>query len=160
MSTLVLQIVITQWDKSQRSEKAQKTRSMIADRYPLLSSNYHYLFENTVVLDQQGDDLMGGRIHYTLIEDSQLSVDRFRVDLKRKNIEYMAAPNSVTPPRRIGSLDDNWIQCQYDWRYSVYEGGFYYWLYESITLNAIYTDRVTETLFMDAEPAVICSDLV
>ena len=52
-------------------------------------------------------------------------------------------------------LDNNWIQCQYDWRYSVYEGGFYYWLYEEITVNVISTSTLNENVFLNANPAIV-----
>lgn len=159
MSILVLQIIIKQWDKGQRSEQHLQARADMPDRYSILMPPAFYLFNKQIVIDQHGDDLLGGRINYSLSDDKQLTVDRFRICLTNKTLEYTGKPDSNTTPRLIGSLDNNWIQCRYDWRYRVFEGGFYYWLYEEITLNTICVDILSEDIFISSDPAIICSGL-
>jgi len=155
MSTLVVQIVIQQWDKGQRSEADIKARAEKPDRYPVNDPNAHYLFDHQVVFDQHGDDLMGNRIHYELSDDGGFIIDRFRFDLNRKLLEYIAQPDSMLPTEPVADLSDGWVQCRYQWRYKVYEGGFYYWLYEAITVNAGFVESVTEDMFTGSEPAVV-----
>jgi len=61
-------------------------------------------------------------------------------------------------PNVIGSLNNQWVQCRYADRYSIFEGGFYYWLYEEVTLNAICIDEFNDNVFMDTEPALVFED--
>jgi len=49
-------------------------------------------------------------------------------------------------------MNSGWVQCHYQWRYKVFEGGFYYWLYEAVTLNACFTQCVDEYVFLKTEP--------
>jgi hypothetical protein len=70
-------------------------------------------------------------------------------------LEYTGQSDSDNGSKIIGSLDNKWIQCKYDWRYSVYEGGFYYWLYEAVTLNVISISKLNESVFLDLEPSII-----
>ena len=39
----------------------------------------------------------------------------------------------------------------------VYEGGFYYWLYEAVILNAISIDTVDHKVFLHSDPSIIVS---
>jgi len=157
MSYLVLQIIIKQWDKSQRSDQDQQRRALIPNQYPL--TNAHYLFKKQVILDQYGDDLLGDRVSCNLNDDQHVTIDRFQVSLTNKTLKYVGKPDSNTTPRLIGSLDSNWIQCKYNWRYRVYEGGFYYWLYEEIILNAICVESLSEDVFIKQKPALSITDL-
>lgn len=155
MSTLVIQTVIRQWDKSQRSAAHSEARQQLPDRYPVDVAVAKSLFDGKVVLDQHGDDVMGERIQYELMDDDKLIIDRFGFDMKNKAIVYFPPLESNEPPRHLASLDKDWIQCQYEWRYRVYEGGFYYWLYEQIILNAQFVESVSADVFMGLEPETV-----
>jgi len=155
MSLLVVQMVIKQWDKSQRTQKHIEERAMIAKQYPITFPPAFYTFDKQCVIDQHGDDLLGDRLRYYQPNKDTIEIDRFRVSLSNKTLEYIGKPDSNEASRKLGSIDNDWIQCQYDWRYSIYEGGFYYWLYEEVTLNAIYVDSLDDKLFMESKPKVI-----
>ncbi|MCX4187711.1 hypothetical protein [Methylophaga sp. OBS4] len=155
MSILVIQIVIKQWDKGQRSEEHIKARQQIPDRYPVTSPAAQYFSEHQIVLDQHGDDVMGNRIRYELTDDNQFIIDRFCFDLNKKTVEYIAQPDSMLPPKLITTLENNWIQCKYKWRYKVFEGGLFYWLYEEMIVNAHFVDSLTEDVFMTSDPALV-----
>lgn len=152
MTTLVVQIVIQQWDKGQRSDADVKARADEPNRLSVEEPNARYLFDHQVVLDQHGDDVMGNRIRYELSDDGRFIIDRFRFDLNSKALEYIAQPDSMLPTEPIADMHAGWIQCRYQWRYRVYEGGFHYWLYEAITINAAFVDKVREDVFTSAEP--------
>jgi len=154
MSTLVLQIIIKQWDKSQRTEKYIEERAQIPSQYPIEFPTAFYAFNNQCIIDQHGDDLLGDRLAYSQSNNGMIQIDRFQINLSTMMLEYRGAPDSNSVPRIIGSLDNTWIQCQYDWRYSVFEGGFYYWLYEDVSLNAIYVDTLDENIFINSELAL------
>jgi len=155
MSILILQTIIKQWDKSQRTQKHIKQRGEIADHNPVIFPHAFYVFDKQCVIDQHGDDLLGDRIVYSQPDNDTIQIDRFQISLSNKTLEYLGLPNSNSAPRTISSLDNGWVQCKYVWRYSVYEGGFYYWLYEEITLNAIYVDTLDENVFISEPERVI-----
>jgi len=146
MKKLVLQIIIRQWDKSQLSEQHTQARKALPDRY-LLSSSALAIAEGQVLLDQQGNDLSGNRIGYQLTEDNAFLIDRFRFDLDCQTVEFKSTLQANEPPKLLATLDDDWIQCQYEWRYRVDEGGFIYWRYENMILNACFAETVHPTVF-------------
>ncbi|WP_438970095.1 hypothetical protein [Methylophaga sp.] len=155
MTVLVLQIVTKQWDKSERLEKHTKARAQIPNHYPVIEPNAKYLSDNHIILDHHGDDVMGNRLRYEITDDSKFIIDRFGFDLKSRTVIHFPQPDSMLPPRHIATLSKGWIQCHYEWRYKVYEGGFYYWLYENVTVNAAFVESLTEDIFTRSEPAAI-----
>ena len=75
----------------------------------------------------------------------------------------MLAPNQMRLPGewvlwRMGSLDNQWIQCKYNGRQSIFESDRYYWLYEEVTVNAICLSKLNEKVFLSAEPAIVYTD--
>ena len=157
MSLLILQIMIKQWDKSQRTEAHDRLRATIPDRYPIIFPPAFYIFDKQCVIDQQGDDIQGGRASYSKQADGTIKFDRFIVNLGNKVIAYNGA-KSVEAPRIIGSLDNQWIQCKYNGRQSVFESDRYYWLYEEVIVNAICLSKLNEKVFLSAEPAIKYTD--
>ena len=155
---LVLQIVIKQWDKSQRTAAHVLERANIPDRYPIIFPPAFYEFNKLCVIDQHGDDLQGRRVKSAQLVDGKIKFDRFQVCLEDKVIEYFGLPKSDKAPRVIGSLNNQWVQCKYTDRYSVYESDFYYWLYEEVTLNAICISEFDEQVFLNTEPALVFED--
>jgi hypothetical protein len=158
MSILVLQIVIKQWDKSQRTEACVAQRAEIPNQYPLDFPPAFYAFNNQCVIDSHGDDLLGNRITYSESDCGEIKFDQFKICLNSNTLEYTGKPNSDQDFRALGSLDNKWIQCHYNWRYSVYQGGFYYWLYESVTLNAISIVALNKNVFLNSDPDIILTD--
>lgn len=154
MSILVLQIIIKQWDKSQRTEECVEQRAEIPDQYPINFPSAFYAFNNQCVIDQHGDDLLGDRVTYSQGDNEKIKFDRFQVCLDSNVLEYTGKPDSNNDHKIMGSLDNKWIQSKYDWRYSVYEGGFYYWLYEEVTLNAIIISTLNESVFLSSDPVI------
>jgi hypothetical protein len=55
-------------------------------------------------------------------------------------------------------VDNQWIQCKYNCRYSIFESDRYYWLYEEVTLNAVCLKQLNENVFLNTEPAIIYED--
>ncbi|MGH2567383.1 MAG: hypothetical protein ACRDGA_03520, partial [Bacteroidota bacterium] len=112
MSILILQIVIKQWDKSQRTETHVLDRAKIPDKYPIIFPPAFYVFNKGCVIDQHGDDLLGDRVIYSQLADGKIRFDRFQVSLEDKVIEYLGTTESDAVPGIIGSLDSKWIQCK------------------------------------------------
>jgi len=70
---------------------------------------------------------------------------------------YVGAKSNET--RRImGSLNNQWIQCKYNHRYSIFESDRYYWLYEEVIVNAVCLSQLNEKAFLHAEPAIVYTD--
>lgn len=155
MSILVLQIITKQWDKSQRTDEHVRQRAGIPDRYLIEFPPAFYEFDNQCVIDQHGDDLLGNRVAVSQDDNRRIKFDRFQVCLNSMILEYTDKAGSDKDRKTVGSLDNYWIQCRYDWRYSVYEGGFFYWLYEEVTLNAIGISALNENVFLNSDPAAI-----
>lgn len=149
MRKLVVQIVIRQWDKSQLSAADNQARQAQADRYPVTLPPAVALFDDQVILDQHGDDVLGNRIHYQLTDARQFLIDQCCFSLPAQTLTIK--PSAEEAPVQL-AIADGWLQCHYHWRYKVFEGGFYYWLYEAVTLNAGFTQRVMKDIFLQTAP--------
>jgi len=160
MSILVLQIVIKQWDKSQRTGTHILERAKIPDKYPIIFPPAFYVFNKKCVIDQHGDDRQGGRVKYSQLADGKIKIDRFQVCLESKDLEYFGISEAGEAPRIIGSLNNKWIQCKYNWRYGVFESDMYYWLYEEVILNTICISKLNGKVFLNAEPAIVYENLI
>jgi len=158
MSVLVLQIIIKQWDKSQRTAEHEKLRANISDKYSLTFPPAVYVFDQNCVIDQHGDDIQGGRVKYFKDAEGKIQFDRFQID--GDNIIKYDGPQSQQLPLRIGSLNKQWIQCKYNCRYSIFESDLFYWLYEEVTVNAICVNKLNENVFLNAEPFIVYEDFI
>ncbi len=159
MSVLILQIIIKQWDKSQRTKAHVSERANSPDKRPIKIPPAFYIFDRQCVIDQHGDDLQGGRIKYSQTTEGNLKLDRFQIDLNKNLLEYCGTSETDEEATTIGSLENTWIQCRYNWRYSIFENEMFYWLYEDITLNSICIDSLNTNVFLSGEPAIIYEDL-
>jgi len=159
MSVLILQIIIKQWDKSQRTEAHVSERANKPDRCPIKIPPAFYITDRQCVIDQHGDDLQGGRVKYCQTPEGNLKLDRFQIDLNKNVLKYSDASETDGETKTIGTLENNWIQCRYNWRYSILENEMFYWLYEDITLNSICIDSLNKNVFLSGEPAIVYEDL-
>jgi hypothetical protein len=158
MSVLILQIIIKQWDKSQRTEAHVAERANRPDKYPIKIPPAFYVFDKQCVIDQHGDDLQGGRVQYSQTTAGNIKLDRFQIDLNTNVLEYSDTSETDKETKTIGSLENSWIQCKYNWRYSIFENEMFYWLYEDMTLNAMCIKSLNENVFMNSEPAIVYAD--
>jgi len=157
MRVLILQIVIKQWDKSQRTEAHERLRANIPDNYTLTFPPAVYVFNQQCIIDRHGDDIQGTRLKYAMDANGNILFDRFQVNAADNVLAYRGA-KADAPPHAIGSLHNQWIQCRYNGRYSIFESDRYYWLYEEATLNAIYLDQLNESVFLNTGPALVYKD--
>lgn len=159
MSIVIVQIIIQQWDKSQREPHHVEARTKLPNTRVLGRDTSFYICDQHCIIDKQGDDVLGNRLSYKYSDDNLLQIDRFNIDLSTTMIAYTGQENSVRPAQILASIDNNFIQCQYQWRYRVFEGGFYYWLYELVTINAISVDTLQETIFVQNKPKQVFDNL-
>lgn len=156
MTALVLQFVIKQWDKGQQTEAHLQARQALADRYSVISPPAISLDNDRILLDQQGDDRLANRLQYQLDQNQSLLIDRFHFCLTNRTVEFKHKLQPSATPILLTQLDidGGWTQFHYEWRYRVNEGGFIYWLYEAIIVNALYTDStvVVADCFLQTSP--------
>jgi hypothetical protein len=144
MSTLIFQVHIKQWDKGQRSDEHVAARADTPLRYRINKEPAYFVLNKACIIDQHGDDIATnmyphGRIKTGLLPDGSITLDRFHISQSAEGeILSYQAPNQ--DPIHIGLLKQNWIQCRYQWRYKVKEGGMNYWMYEEFVLNAASID--------------------
>ena len=152
--SLILQITIKQWDKSQRTVAHEQLRSALPTQYTITFPPAFYAFDQQCIIDQHGGDLQPNRLKYSK-QDDILYFDRFLVNLDTLQLAYLD-PNTTQSPQIIGSINNQWLQSHYQCRYSIYESELFYWLYEDVTLNALYsTDDFNEQVFLRTKPSII-----
>lgn len=159
MNLLIFQIIIRQWDKSQRTPAHVAARAALPDRYVIVAKPVYYASDKACIIDQHGDDLPNdvfkdGRIKYLKLSDEQIRFDRFQVSINAES-DVLAYLVKDKRPVIIGSLDQGWMQCRYDWRYGVEESDQFYWMYEELTLNAVRMDNFDADYFIKSEPDII-----
>ena len=152
---LILQIIITQWDKSQLTETDVLQRATLPDSYPIVLKESSCHFNQQCIIDQHGGNRQTGRIKYIQLGDGKIKFDRFFMSLDDQVLAYAGAAKSSV----VGTLHNRWLQCKYTDRYSIFEGGFYYWLYEQVTLNAICLDEFDENIFIHTQPELVFEDV-
>ncbi len=151
---LIVQILITQWDKSQRTDAHKQQRLNRQDKTLVNTSSANCIAKEQLVIDMHGDD-EGKRIQFHLDGDD-FYIDRFHFSLSKQILEYKTAQSSAI---EISHLKDGWVQCRYNWRRRVEQGGFIYWLYEDVTLNACFVDEFQSEVFMSKAPERVFTDL-
>lgn len=158
MSLLIVQAIVKQWDKSQRTLAHRMARSKIPDRQAVLMPPAVYAFDKRLLLDMHGQ-YEYGRVKCQVIGVDKIRCDRLQVDLTGRDVTYLDAPKSAQAPRFIGRLEKGiWLQCKYNWRYSVYRNDFYYWLYEDVILNVALVNEYEEAVFINTDPAIVFED--
>ena len=159
MNKLILQIIIRQWDKSEISERDNQARDALPDRYLVKIPPAKLLSLDDIIIDQHGDDLLNNRVRYQLL-DTAFLIDRFRFDLETFAIEFKKQLKADIAPIKLATLGTNWQQFQYKWRYRVKTGGYFYWLYENVTMNVAFKDEFAETVFMASSPERTFTNLI
>lgn len=153
MSLLIAQITIKQWDKSQRTDEHIQQRANIPVQYPIKFPPASYLVEDRFIIDRHGDT--DKQIKVSLDDNGKLKLDRFQVCLNSKELAYLGDTDTNEQAKSISSIDNQWIQCQYEWRYRVFKDDFYYWQYEQVTLNITNVNTLDENVFINSEPTIV-----
>jgi len=152
MSICVFQLIVQQWDKSQNTPEAQASRQQQDNASALSQQTAFYAFDKRCVIDQQGDDVMGDRLRFQRLDAEHVQIDRFKLNLNTKQLSYLDPLNTDT--QDIACMKNQYIQVSYQWRQRVFEGGFYYWLYENVTLNAVISSDIDARVFVESKPDI------
>ena len=151
----IVQTFLTQWDKSQRSEADKRQRLHQPDRALVCLASANTLADERIVLDMHADPEQHKRIQFHLGTED-FYIDRFHFSLTERTLAYKTAQSA---PRLISALEEGWVQCRYNWRRRVEQGGYIYWLYEDVTLNACFVDNFREDVFMRQAADHVFTDL-
>ncbi len=156
---LALQLIIKQWDKSERTAAHILQRANSPNSFAIKFPPAFYFMNEAILIDQHDGNLRHKEIKAEQLADGKIKLDRFELDIKNNRLGYFDELNPYKTVKILGSLNKQWIQCKYSHRYSVFEGDFYYWLYEEVTLNAICIDEFNEHTFINNQPTLIFKDL-
>lgn len=173
MNTLVFQIVLKQWDKSQRHDVFQAAIATAANVYPIQSKPEFMLFETPCVLDQQALDFTiapleattaekisgkgaGRTIKQALLADGSAKLDRFIIS-RAGDVFHLSYEDEEGMVSDISKLENGWIQAKYQWRYRIEKNHEIFWQYEDVTLNAAFVEQVTSDIFLCHPPAMTFS---
>ena len=163
MSLLIFQITIKQWDKGQNSPSHQSARAAMPSIYSITTKPAFNVFNKPCILEQHGDDIptnifSNGRIKTSVLSNDRVMLDRFQIVNSSNSfgLEYLVKGKST---QTLGQLNQNWIQSRYAWRYSVIEAKQLYWMYEEVTLNAIYMQEFDADYFLKTKPSIVFNDL-
>ena len=162
MSLFIFQVTIKQWDKGQNTAAHQTARAAIPSVYVVKKKPTFKVFDQPCILEQHGDDIPSniyseGRIETSVLSDDRVMFDRFQI-INTGNgfeLEYLVKENEK---QSLGQLHNHWIQAHYQWRYSVIEAKQLYWMYEEVTLNAVYLQEFDAEYFLKTEPNVVFDD--
>jgi len=158
VSLLILQIIIKQWDKSQRSPADVMQRSAIGHQHAVYFPPALFVLDKRCVIDQHGDDRQGNRVKPPVVSNELLIFDRFYINTVDQSLAYWASKVDSLP-HMVGSLNNQWLQCQYNCRYSVFQSGLYYWLYEDVIVNVAWLKHFDADVFLKSAPALVYRDI-
>lgn len=175
MSTLLFQLVLKQWDKSQRRPEQQAVITSQPNIYPVATQPEFMLFETACVLDQHALDfteepqeaitaeLLSGKntgriINKTLLADGSAKLDRFIISHTHQQfrLAYEDEEGEVSHIADLNKDSNNaWVQAQYQWRYRIEKNNEIFWQYEEVTLNAAWVEQIKPDVFLIKPPAVL-----
>lgn len=133
------------------SEQDSQARNALPNRYPIKIPPAKSLFNGEIIIDQHGDDLLANRLQYQLV-DNYFLIDRFRFNLTTQIVEFKTKLNADATPIQLPKDTTGWQQYQYQWRYRIEYNQQIFWLYESVILNAAYSESFDEELFLKTQP--------
>lgn len=169
MQTLILQIAIKQWDKSQRSPEHIASRAAAPDCFIVVNKPEFLILDKQCLIDQHTIDFIhspavinqcGRALKKAMLADGSVKLDRFIIAKNSKSNELtLSYQKDKEAPLEIGSLPNCGVKAQYHWRHRVEKDNQIFWLYEEVTLNAVLIDdfdKNTHTnVFLDSQAQTI-----
>jgi len=147
MSTLIFQINIKQWDKSQRCGQHLAERAAMTTQFAIKSIPEFFILDKPCIIDCHG--LNKDRpLKKAMLSNGSVKLERFIISQREDQyiLQYQAEQQE---PLTIGNLNEGWIQAQYQWRYAIETNDEIYWQYEDLTLNAVCVEEYDENYFLN-----------
>ena len=161
MSTLIFQIQLKQWEKSQRSPADVAVRAAMSDRFTITAKPEFFILNKPAIIDRCEGALDGHQgsdrpLKTAIMKDGSVRLERFIVSERDGKIILSYALENQAP-MEVGGLNDGWVQAKYQWRYRVEKNEQIYWQYEEVTLNAVCVEEVEVDLFLTTAPQLTFS---
>lgn len=154
----IVQAVITLWDKGQQSEMHARERDASPDRYRIGAARTLEMNDLRVCLDVHGGDRYR-QITCSTINGGAVLCDRLLLNPNDGGVAYLGTPHRKEQAKWLGKpVGRDWLQCRYDWRYRVHREGWFYWLYEKVSLNVTVCETSMDSIFVDSPPASVFED--
>jgi len=164
MTTLVLQVHLKQWDKSQNTPHHASIRDQYEPLQSIQENAQFYLLDNPTILEQKAINYLvnekvrheadaGRKLVKAKRANGTVQLDRFILekDGEKVLLSYETKSGEQT---LIGDLTNGWIQARYEWRYPIEDKEHMYWLYEEVILNAACCENLSSDHFIDTPPSV------
>ncbi len=153
MSTLIFQIHIKRWDKSQRSPDDVAKRQALPVCSTIKAKAEFFILDKKCIIDMHSTD-DHRELTKSLLKDGSVKLERFIINEQdgKRSLGYQEDNQEII---EIGDLNQGWIQAKYNWRYSVEQDNEIFWLYEEITLNAACVEEFGGDYFLKSEPAIL-----
>jgi len=161
MSTLIFQIHIKQWEKSQRSPADVAVRAAMNNRFTITAKPEFFILNKPAIIDRCEGALDGHQgsdrpLKTAIMKDGSVRLERFMVSERGGKIILSYAQENQTLAE-VGCLNEGWIQAKYQWRYRVENDEHIYWQYEEVTLNAVCVEKVETDYFLETAPQLLFS---
>ena len=152
MSTLIFQIHIKQWEKSQRSPADVAARAAMNDRFTITAKPEFFILNKPAIIDRCEGALDGHQgsdrpLKTAIMKDGSVRLERFIVS-ERDGQVILSYAQENQELAEVGCLNERWIQAKYQWRYRVENDEHIYWQYEEVTLNAVCVEKVEADYFL------------
>ena len=169
MQTLILQVAIKQWDKSQRSNEHIASRAAAPDYFMVVNKPEFLILDKQCLIDQHTIDFIhspavinqcGRTLKKAMLADGSVKLDRFIIAKNSKSNELtLSYQKDKEAPLEIGSLSNGGVKAQYHWRHRVEKDNQIFWLYEEVTLNVALIDNFDKNthanVFLDSQVQTI-----
>ncbi len=146
----VVQIIRKQWDKGQHDNQ-----HAFQTRLPIDKQTAIFAFDKRCIIDFQGDNRMNRSVIDAKPEGDWIQIDHFLINLKTNHITPVVDSQLKFESYDSWVIKEKSLSFRYQWRYKVFEGGYYYWLYEYVVFNIAYDEAFEPLMFMKADPDVI-----
>ena len=152
MSTLIFQIHIKQWEKSQRSPADVAVRAAMNNRFTITAKPEFFILNKPAIIDRCEGALDGHQgsdrpLKTAIMKDGSVRLERFIVS-ERDGQVILSYAQENQELAEVGCLNERWIQAKYQWRYRVENDEHIYWQYEEVTLNAVCVEKVEADYFL------------
>lgn len=181
MSTLVFQVTIKQWDKSQRSPEHEAVRATAPEQFPIDASAQFLVFETPCIIDQhtfassqsndqisltptQSNSLVPTQtntqrpLKKAMLADGAIKLERLIIAKQEDGDLAVSYQKDNSDPIFIGHLytdqSHHWIKVKYQWRYRLENDTGIFWQYEEVTMNIALAENMDKQYFLDNEEAV------
>ena len=174
MSTLVFQVTIKQWDKSQRSPEHEAARATAPEQFPIDASAQFLVFDTPCIIDQhtfassQSNDQVSLTSAQTntqrplkkaMLADGAIKLERLVIAKQEDGDLAVSYQEDNSDPIFIGHLyadrNNHWIKVKYQWRYRLENDTEIFWQYEEVTVNIALAENMDKQYFLNNAASTI-----